>query len=308
MVQVNFARREVNCKLVFYGCGMCGKTTNLQMIHEKAPKDKVGNLTSISTEQDRTLFFDFMPLDLGSIAGMRTKFNLYTVPGQVYYASTRKLVLQGVDGVVFVVDSGPDRVQDNIDSLKDLDVNLKEYGLSIDKVPLVIQYNKRDLPNAVPLDELKKAVDPGNKFASHEAVAFKGEGVMQTLKVLAGLVIEKLNQEYGSKGSAIVSGVAKPSSAPAPTPTAAPAPVAVPVAIPVAVASAPPPRPAPSTAPAPAPVRPAPVAAPAPRPQVAPPAPAPVKAAAPAKKGCGGQAAVLLGILIALAAALGRFL
>src|SRR4029453_10293214 len=146
MVQINFALREVNCKIVYYGPGMSGKTTNLEIVHKKAPEANKGELTSIATEGDRTLFFDFMPLDLGTIAGMRTRFQLYTVPGQVYYNSTRKLVLQGVDGVVFVADSGAGMLQENLDSLKNLEENLNEYGKSLSTLPHVIQFNKRDLP------------------------------------------------------------------------------------------------------------------------------------------------------------------
>ena len=150
MVQINFALKEVNCKVVFYGPGMSGKTTNLEIVHQKAPEENKGELTSISTDGDRTLFFDFMPLDLGNVAGMRTKFQLYTVPGQVYYNSTRKLVLQGVDGVIFVADSDPDKMDENIESYSNLIENLAEYGKDIRELPHVIQYNKRDLPNAMP--------------------------------------------------------------------------------------------------------------------------------------------------------------
>ncbi|RME81745.1 MAG: GTPase, partial [Planctomycetota bacterium] len=147
MVQINFALKEVNCKIVYYGPGMSGKTTNLEVIHQKAPKERKGELTSIATEGDRTLFFDFMPLDLGKVAGMNTKFQLYTVPGQVYYNSTRKLVLQGADGVIFVADAQRNKLAENLESLQNLKENLAEYSLDIRKIPLVIQYNKMDLPN-----------------------------------------------------------------------------------------------------------------------------------------------------------------
>ena len=150
MVQINFAAREVNCKIVYYGPGLSGKTTNLEMIHTKIPASHRGELTSIATEGDRTLFFDFMPLDLGKIGGMTTRFQLYTVPGQVYYNATRKLVLQGVDGIIFVADSQQGKLQENIDSLRNLEENLAEYGLDLTAIPHVFQYNKRDLPNIIP--------------------------------------------------------------------------------------------------------------------------------------------------------------
>ena len=139
MVQINFGQREVSCKVVFYGPGMSGKTTNLEIIHKKAPKDAVGEMVSIATETDRTLYFDFLPLDLGQVAGMRTKFQLYTVPGQIYYNATRKLVLQGVDGVIFVADSSPEKMAENLESLQNLRDNLAEMSLTLDDVPLVIQ-------------------------------------------------------------------------------------------------------------------------------------------------------------------------
>ena len=193
MVQINFALKEVNCKIVFYGPGMSGKTTNLEIVHQKAPEENKGELTSISTDGDRTLFFDFMPLDLGNVAGMRTKFQLYTVPGQVYYNSTRKLVLQGVDGVIFIADSGADKIDENIESYDNLIENLQEYGKDIRELPHVIQYNKRDLPNAMPVAELDQKM---NKFGvpTFEAVANTGEGVFPTLKVLAGMVLESIDK------------------------------------------------------------------------------------------------------------------
>ncbi len=196
MVQINFALREVNVKLVYYGPGRSGKTTNLQMIHEKAPKGSIGEMMSIATETDRTLFFDFLPLDLGKVAGMNTKFQLYTVPGQVYYKATRKLVLQGADGVVFVADSQSNMMEENIQSLEDLEENLQENGLDINTIPLVLQWNKRDLENIFPVEELNEKVNRWN--APHfEAVAIKGDGVFPTLKALASVVIQKLNREHG---------------------------------------------------------------------------------------------------------------
>jgi len=193
MVQINFALKEVNCKIVFYGPGMSGKTTNLEIVHQKAPEENKGELTSISTDGDRTLFFDFMPLDLGTVAGMRTKFQLYTVPGQVYYNSTRKLVLQGVDGVIFVADSDPEKMGENIESYQNLIENLEEYGKDVRELPHVIQYNKRDLPNALSVEEMDKQL---NKFGvpTFEAVAYTGEGVFPTLKTLAGMVLESIDR------------------------------------------------------------------------------------------------------------------
>ena len=159
MVQINFALKEVNCKVVFYGPGMSGKTTNLEIVHQKAPEENKGELTSISTDGDRTLFFDFMPLDLGNVAGMRTKFQLYTVPGQVYYNSTRKLVLQGVDGVIFVADSDPEKMDENVESYANLIENLAEYGKDVRELPHVIQYNKRDVPGALPVEEIDQLLN-----------------------------------------------------------------------------------------------------------------------------------------------------
>lgn len=196
MVQINFAKREINCKLVYYGPGLSGKTTNLEVVHKKAPASKKGELTSIATEGDRTLFFDYMPLELGKVGGMNTKFQLYTVPGQVYYNATRKLVLQGADGVVFVADSQPDKMDENIESFQNLEENLREQGLQPETIPMVLQWNKRDLPNVEDVGVLDQKL---NKYSSptFEAVAVTGEGVFPTLKKLAQMVLEKLNKEYG---------------------------------------------------------------------------------------------------------------
>ncbi len=219
MVQINFALKEVNCKIVYYGPGMSGKTTNLEVVHQKAPEENKGELTSISTDGDRTLFFDFMPLDLGKIAGMQTKFQLYTVPGQVYYNSTRKLVLQGVDGVIFVADSDPEKIQENIESYENLCENLAEYGKAIEDLPHVIQYNKRDLPNAMSVEELDRQM---NRYGvpTFEAVARTGEGVFPTLKTLAGMVLESINKvDKGGAGRS--AGARRPAASkpPAPAPT-----------------------------------------------------------------------------------------
>lgn len=275
MVQINFAAREINCKIVYYGPGLSGKTTNLEMIHAKIPASHRGELTSIATEGDRTLFFDFMPLDLGKIGGMTTRFQLYTVPGQVYYNATRKLVLQGVDGIIFVADSQQGKMQENIDSLRNLEENLAEYGLDLASIPHVMQYNKRDLPNVVPVEEMNRVL---NKFnAPHfEAVAITGEGVFPTLKKCAELVLANLQRQYGERMAApagrvpVVAAVSKPKPPvepkPAPPPPPKPAP---PHPQSVAKPAAPsPPKPAPP----PSPPKPAPkVEAPKPPPKPAPP-------------------------------------
>ena len=200
MVQINFSLKEVNCKIVYYGPGLSGKTTNLEVVHQKAPGPSVGDLTSIATEGDRTLFFDFLPLNLGQVAGMKTKFQIYTVPGQVYYNSTRKLVLQGADGVVFVADSKRGKMDENIESLKNLGENLKEHGLDLSNTPIVLQYNKRDLPDVYSIEEMEQALNSWNApyFA---AVARDGHGVFPTLKRLAGLVLETLNENHAPRRS-----------------------------------------------------------------------------------------------------------
>jgi mutual gliding-motility protein MglA len=198
MVQINFALKEVNCKIVYYGPGLSGKTTNLEVVHLKAPEANKGELTSIATEGDRTLFFDYMPLDLGNIAGMRTKFQLYTVPGQVYYNSTRKLVLQGVDGIIFVADSQADKMEENLESLENLRNNLAEAGKDLETIAMLMQYNKRDLPNALDIDTLNQHLNPRG-LRHFEAVANTGEGVFPTLKALSSLVLANLsNQRTGS--------------------------------------------------------------------------------------------------------------
>lgn len=193
-MQINYAKKEISCKLVYYGPGMSGKTTNLEVVHQKVPDRNKGEMTSIATEGDRTLFFDFLPLDLGKVRGLTTKFQLYTVPGQVYYSSTRKLVLQGADGVIFVADSQEDKVDENIEALKDLESNLKDYGLKLTEIPLVIQWNKRDLPSALPIEELEKKVNYVGATTT-EAVAATGEGVLSTLKLAASMILDSLNSK-----------------------------------------------------------------------------------------------------------------
>jgi mutual gliding-motility protein MglA len=189
MALINRASHEISCKIVFYGPGLGGKTTNLKQIYQKVSPDAKGQLISLATEMDRTLFFDFMPLDLGSIQGYKTKFHLYTVPGQVFYNASRKLVLRGVDGVVFVADSQEERFGDTVESFKNLQENLAGMGMSLATVPTILQYNKRDLPNIVPVEKLQAAINPENQFQYIEAVASSGIGVFETLKVLAKMVL-----------------------------------------------------------------------------------------------------------------------
>lgn len=193
---INYSSREINCKIVYYGPGLCGKTTNLQYIYNKTNPDAKGKMISLATETERTLFFDFLPLSLGEIRGFKTRFHLYTVPGQVFYDASRKLILKGVDGVVFVADSQLERMEANIESLDNLRSNLEEQGYDLDKIPWVMQYNKRDLPNAVSVEELREVLNPGNPPAvlDFEAVAPKGAGVFDTLKAVAKLVLTELRK------------------------------------------------------------------------------------------------------------------
>jgi signal recognition particle receptor subunit beta len=191
---INYAAREINCKLVYYGPGLCGKTTNLQHIYKKVDPGTKGKLISLATETERTLFFDFLPLELGTIRGFKTRFHLYTVPGQIFYEASRKLILKGADGVVFVADSQLERVEANIQSLADMRQHLTDQGIDPDRIPLVIQYNKRDLKNAVPVDELQKALNPRN-LPWFEAVAPQGIGVFETLKAIAKAVMQELQKK-----------------------------------------------------------------------------------------------------------------
>jgi len=193
---INYSSREINCKIVFYGPGLCGKTTNLQWIYKKTNPDSKGKMISLATETERTLFFDFLPLALGEIRGFKTRFHLYTVPGQVFYDASRKLILKGVDGVVFVADSQVERMEANIESIENLRVNLADQGYDLNKVPFTIQYNKRDLPNIVPLDEMKMALNQ-RRVPDFEAVATEGTGVFDTLKSIAKLVILELKKGQG---------------------------------------------------------------------------------------------------------------
>jgi len=193
---INYASREINCKIVYYGPGLGGKTTNIQYIYDTTNSDSKGKLISLATETDRTLFFDFLPLDLGTIRGFKTRFHLYTVPGQVFYDASRKLILKGVDGIVFVADSQDERMDANIESISNLKINLVENGFDINAIPYVLQLNKRDLPNITNIDDMVKELKVRDE-PIFEAVAIKGIGVMETLKAVAKQVIMELKR--GSK-------------------------------------------------------------------------------------------------------------
>jgi signal recognition particle receptor subunit beta len=190
---INYSSREINCKIVYYGPGLCGKTTNLQHIYTKTNPELKGRMISLATETERTLFFDFLPLALGQIRGFKTRFHLYTVPGQVFYDASRKLILKGVDGVVFVADSQIERMEANLESMDNLRINLKDQGYELEKIPFVVQYNKRDLPNAAPLAEMKRLLNPMNVI-DFEARAQTGEGVFETLKAVAKGVLSDLKR------------------------------------------------------------------------------------------------------------------
>jgi len=223
MSMINYASREINCKLVYYGPGLGGKTTNLEHVYQKVAPGSRGKMISLATETERTLFFDFLPVDLGTIRGFKTRFHLYTVPGQVYYNASRKLILKGVDGVVFVADSQIDRMEANIEAMQNLYDNMSEHGYDLTTIPFVIQYNKRDLPNAASINDLQASLNPGwpvdepskmrpmpdpqhegefliqqyegqwiERVSYYEAVALSGDGVFDTLKALSKLVIKNL--------------------------------------------------------------------------------------------------------------------
>jgi len=190
---INYLSREINCKIVYYGPGLCGKTTNLQYIYNKTNPSAKGKMISLATETERTLFFDFLPLALGEIRGFKTRFHLYTVPGQVFYDASRKLILKGVDGVVFVGDSQIARTEANVESLENLRTNLAEQGYSVDKLPYVVQYNKRDMPAIAPVNELRSLLNPDG-VPDFESVASAGNGVFDTLKSVAKLVLTALKR------------------------------------------------------------------------------------------------------------------
>jgi len=190
---INYSSREINCKIVYYGPGLCGKTTNLQYVYAKTNPEAKGKMISLATETERTLFFDFLPLSLGEIRGFKTRFHLYTVPGQVFYDASRKLILKGVDGVVFVADSQIERMEANLESLENLRVNLQEQGYDLNRIPYVVQLNKRDLPNIATVEELHRLINP--RFVPEfQAVAPTGVGVFDTLKAVAKLVLTELKK------------------------------------------------------------------------------------------------------------------
>ena len=191
MSLINYSSREINCKIVYYGPGLGGKTTNIQYVYEKLAPETKGKLVTLATEMDRTLFFDFLPLELGEVKGFKTRFHLYTVPGQVYYNASRKLILRGVDGIVFVADSSEARFDANIESLYNLHDNLKEYDLNLDEIPFVMQWNKRDMPDALPVSEMVEEFNPEG-YDHFEAVAVEGVGVFDTLKCVAKQVLRQL--------------------------------------------------------------------------------------------------------------------
>ncbi len=193
MSLINYSSREINCKIVYYGPGLCGKTTNIQHVYNKVAPETKGKLITLATEMDRTLFFDFLPLELGTVKGFKTRFHLYTVPGQVYYDASRKLILRGVDGVVFVADSQISRYDANIESLYNLHDNLEEYKIKLDELPYVIQYNKRDMPDIIEFEDLEQELNTDG-HPSLEAIAIEGVGVFDTLKAVAKGVLQKLSR------------------------------------------------------------------------------------------------------------------
>ena len=190
---INFPAREINCKLVYYGPGLGGKTANLQWIYDKSGAQQKGKMVSLATETDRTLFFDFLPLDLGTVRGFKTRFHLYTVPGQVFYEASRKLILKGADGVVFVADSQEERMDANLETLENLQENLKDHGLDFNTIPYALQLNKRDLPSVLPVEELKKNLQVKGEPVI-EGVAIQGLGVFGTLKEVVKLVLAELKK------------------------------------------------------------------------------------------------------------------
>jgi mutual gliding-motility protein MglA len=287
MVFFNYSTMQMAAKVVYYGPGLCGKTTNLHYIYGHTSGDSRGEMVSLETETDRTLFFDLLPIDVGSIAGFNTRIQLYTVPGQVFYNTTRKLVLKGVDGVVFVVDSQRAMLQANLDSFRNLEENLAEMGLSAETIPLVLQYNKRDLADILGVEELNQSLNPRG-WPHFEASALTGQGVFETLKGVSKLTLLSLKKRLTRSGSEAPAPApprpAPPLARPAPAPAAFPAPPHAPVKpAPAPPAAAAPPAPQPAAAkPAPQPPAPAvPPARPAPSPAAAPkPAPAPLRQSA----------------------------
>jgi signal recognition particle receptor subunit beta len=225
---INHRTHEIHFKIVYYGPGMCGKTTNLRVMHDRLPPERRGRMISIATDQERTLFFDFLPIDLGTVNGFLTRFHLYTVPGQVYYKLSRRAVLQGVDGLVFVADSHPARETANRESLADLHEHLRTLGLTgpaLARIPWVYQYNKRDVPVALPIERLKKALNPQN-WPEYEATASEGKGVSETLRAACKAVLARLGAGQAAPAPAAASALAPVAAAPAPPriTTAAPRP------------------------------------------------------------------------------------
>ncbi|MFO8175644.1 MAG: GTP-binding protein [Gemmatimonadota bacterium] len=192
MSMINYASREINCKVVYYGSGLGGKTTNLEYVYSRVNPDTKGKMISLATETERTLFFDFLPIDLGEIRGFKTRFHLYTVPGQVYYNASRRLILKGVDGLIFVADSQRSRLEANIEAMHNLYENMESYGYEIETIPFVIQYNKRDLPDIMSSEELRSVLNPMG-VPDFEAVAIEGDGVFQTLSAVSKLVVKSLS-------------------------------------------------------------------------------------------------------------------
>ena len=192
MSLINYASREINCKIVYYGTGLGGKTTNLEYVYSKVNPDAKGKMISLATETERTLFFDFLPIDLGEVKGFKTRFHLYTVPGQVYYNASRKLILKGVDGVIFVADSQAERMEANIEAMHNLYENLESYGYDLTKIPFAMQYNKRDLPNAMSMGNLRSQLNPMG-VPDFEGVAIEGQGVFETLGSVSKMVVQALS-------------------------------------------------------------------------------------------------------------------
>ncbi len=192
MSMINYASREINCKVVYYGTGLGGKTTNLEYVYSRVNPNTAGKMISLATETDRTLFFDFLPIDLGEVRGFKTRFHLYTVPGQVYYNASRKLILKGVDGIIFVADSQEERSEANIEAMHNLFENLESYGYKLETIPFVIQYNKRDLPNTMPMEDLRAQLNPMG-VSDFEGVATEGKGVFETLKAVSKAVVKNLS-------------------------------------------------------------------------------------------------------------------
>lgn len=192
MSMINYASREINCKIVYYGTGLGGKTTNLEHVYSKVNPETKGKMISLATETERTLFFDFLPIDLGEVRGFKTRFHLYTVPGQVYYNASRKLILKGVDGIIFVADSQEERTEANIEAMHNLYENMESYGYDTSAIPFAVQYNKRDLPSALPVEQLRAQLNP-TSLPDFEAVATEGKGVFETLSAVSKLVVKDLS-------------------------------------------------------------------------------------------------------------------